>query len=67
MKTLPLLTFPQAEVKRRETLVAVAAAEVLGLFHSLLAQAKPGRSEHCGRAESTAEPPGAVVAEPERR
>lgn len=54
-------------MKRRETLVAVAAAEVLGLFGSLLAQAKPGRSEHCGRAESTAEPPGAVVAEPERR
>lgn len=57
----------RGEEKRRETLVAVATAEVLGLFHSLLAQAKPGRSEHCGRAESTAEPPGAVVAEPERR
>lgn len=44
-----------------------APAEVLGLFHSLLAQAKPGRSEHCGRAACTVESPGAVVAELEKR
>lgn len=70
MKTLRLPTFPQAEAKRRETLPAegeAAPAEVLGLFYSLLAHAKLRRSEHCGRAESTVESPGAVVAEPERR
>lgn len=49
-------------------------AEVLGLFHSLLAQAKPGssslqagRCEHCGRGESTLESPGVEVAEPEEQ
>lgn len=81
MKILPLLTFPQTEVcdsceeKRRETHVADGEAvptEVLGLFHSLLAQEKPGSSplqagicEHCGRGESTLESPGVEVAEPE--
>lgn len=56
-------------MKRRETLTAdgeAAPAEGLGLFPSPLAQAEPGGSEHCGRAESTAESPGAVVAELEK-
>lgn len=62
-------------VKRRETHMAdgeAVPAEVPGLFHSLLAKAKPGSSplqagryEHCGRGESTLESPGVEVAETE--
>lgn len=64
-------------LKRRETHMAdgeAVPAEVLGLFHSLLAQAKPGssslqagRCEHCGRGQSTLESPGVEVAEPEEQ